>query len=52
MAIKGFWNAAVKQDAEKLITFFKDTAYVNSHCTNEHFTVDEYIRANGEYPGD
>lgn len=52
MDIKKFWNAVLKQDAEKLKTFFKDTAYVNWHCTNEHFTVDEYIRANCEYPGD
>ena len=27
-------------------------AYVNWHCTNEHFTVDEYIIANCEYPGE
>jgi len=52
MDIKEFWNAVLKQNAEKLKTFFKDTAYVNWHCTNEHFTVDEYIRANCEYPGD
>ncbi|MFA9378368.1 MAG: nuclear transport factor 2 family protein [Lachnotalea sp.] len=51
MDIKGFWNAVLKQDAEKLKTFFKDTAYVNWHCTNEHFTVAEYISANCEYPG-
>jgi ketosteroid isomerase-like protein len=52
MDIKEFWNAVLKQNSEKLKTFFKDTAYVNWHCTNEHFTVDEYIRANCEYPGD
>lgn len=52
MDIKAFWNAVLKQDAEKLKTFFKDTAYVNWHCTNEHFTVTEYISANCEYPGD
>ena len=51
MDIKEFWNAVLKQEAEKLRSFFKDTAYVNWHCTNEHFTVDEYIRANCEYPG-
>lgn len=52
MDIREFWNAVLKQDAEKMKTFFKDTAYVNWHCTNEHFTVGEYIRANCEYPGD
>ena len=24
---------------------------MNWHCTNEHFTVDEFIQANCEYPG-
>lgn len=51
MNIKEFWNAVLKQEAEKLKTFFKDTAYINWHCTNEHFTVEQYIRANCEYPG-
>lgn len=52
MDIVELWKTVLEQDAEKLKTFFKDTAYVNWHCTNEHFTVDEYIRANCEYPGD
>jgi hypothetical protein len=51
MDIIEFWNTVLKQDPKKLKTFFKDTAYVNWHCTNEHFTVEEYIRANCEYPG-
>lgn len=25
---------------------------MNWHCTNEHFTVDEFITANCEYPGE
>jgi hypothetical protein len=52
MDIKDFWSAVLKQDADKLKTFFKETAYVNWHCTNEHFTVDEFIQANCEYPGE
>lgn len=51
MNINEFWDAVLNQDAEKLKTFFKDTAYINWHCTNEHFTVNEYIRANCDYPG-
>ncbi|WOO37606.1 nuclear transport factor 2 family protein [Anaerocolumna sp. AGMB13020] len=51
MDIKEFWKTVLKQEAEKLRSFFKDTAYVNWHCTNEHFSVEEYIRANCEYPG-
>ena len=36
---------------EQLRTYFSDSAYINWHCTNEHFTVEEYIQANCEYPG-
>ena len=50
---QNFWSAVLKQDAEQLHTFFSDSdsTYINWHCTNEHFTVEEYIRANCEYPG-
>ena len=36
---------------ERLRTYFSDSAYINWHCTNEHFTVEEYIQADCEYPG-
>ncbi len=52
MDIKQFWKAVLKQDETAIKVFFHDTAYVNWHCTNECFTVDEFIRANCEYPGD
>ena len=51
MDIHAFWNATLKQDANAMRTFFHDNAYINWHCTNEHFTVNEFIRANCEYPG-
>lgn len=51
MDIKKFWKAVLKQDPEEIRPFFKETAYINWHCTNEHFTVDQFIRANCEYPG-
>lgn len=51
MDIERFWSAVLRQDAEEMRPFFKETAYVNWHCTNEHFTAEEYIRANCEYPG-
>ena len=51
MNIQDFLNAVLKQDAERLRTYFSDSAYINWHCTNEHFTVEEYIQANCEYPG-
>ena len=52
MNIKEFWNAVLKQDEDQLSTFFKANAYVNWNCTNEHFTVKEFIQANCEYPGE
>lgn len=52
MNINEFWQAVLQQDADKMRTFFHSEAYVNWHCTNEHFTVEEFIRANCEYPGE
>lgn len=52
MDIQNFWKAVLNQDAKKIREFFASDAYINWHCTNEHFTVEEYIRANCEYPGD
>ena len=52
MNIKLFWKAVLEQDRAAIKGFFQSTAYVNWHCTNECFTVDEFIQANCEYPGD
>ena len=49
--INHFWLAVLNQDRDSIKKFFQDDAYVNWHCTNERFTVDEFIRANCEYPG-
>ncbi len=46
------WAAVLRQDADAIRAFFVPAAYVNWHNTNEHFTVDEFIRANCEYPGE
>lgn len=51
MDIQSFWNAVITQDKEKLRTFFHKNAYINWHCTNERFSLEEYLRANCEYPG-
>lgn len=51
MNIDTFISAVLQQDADAIRTFFQPDAYVNWHNTNEHFTVEEYIRANCEYPG-
>ena len=52
MDILQYWRVVLNQDREGIRAFFHDNAYVNWHCTNEHFTVDEFIQANCEYPGD
>ncbi len=52
MDIYAFWNATLKQDSNAMRTFFDDNAYINWHCTNEQFTVNEFIQANCEYPGE
>ena len=44
-------NYIAEQDAEKLRPFFHKNAFIRWHCTNEHFTVSEFLRANCEYPG-
>lgn len=51
MDIQAFWKAVLRQDKEEIRSYFWENAYVNWHCTNEHFTVEEYLRANCEYPG-
>ncbi|ABX41981.1 nuclear transport factor 2-like protein [Lachnoclostridium phytofermentans] len=50
MDIYSFWNTTLKQNASTMRTYFHADAYVRWHNTNEHFTVDEFIQANCEYP--
>lgn len=52
MNIKQFWKDVLAQDRDAIRGYFSNDAYVNWHCTNEHFTVEEFIRANCEYPGE
>ncbi len=52
MNIQGFWSAVLSQKADAIREYFHATASVNWHCSNEHFTVEEFIKANCEYPGD
>ena len=52
MNIQQFWKDVLRQDAEAMRAWFHADAYVRWHCSNEEFTVEEFIRANCEYPGD
>lgn len=47
-----YWSAILRQDADAIREYFHADAWVNWHNTNEHFTLEEFIRANCEYPGD
>lgn len=51
MNIKDYWDATLTQNAKKMKDYFYEEVYINWHNTNEHFKVDEFIRANCEYPG-
>ena len=42
---------ATVQDADAIRKYFHPTAFVNWHNSNEHFTVEQFIRVNCEYPG-
>ena len=52
MNIQEFWRVVLAQDEKEIRKYFHKDAYINWHCTNEHFNVDEFIIANCEYPGD
>lgn len=49
--IKGYWAAVAAQDASAIRAYFAPGACIQWHNTNERFTLEEFIRANCEYPG-
>lgn len=51
MDIIKFWQDVLKQNRQSLYTYFHPIAIIRWHCSNEQFTVQEYIQANCEYPG-
>ncbi len=51
MDVYKFWKDVLEQNADAIRGYFDKNAYINWHCTNEHFNVDEFIVANCEYPG-
>lgn len=52
MDVCRFIKAVLAQDENAIRNYFDSDAYVNWHCSNEHFTVEEYIIASCEYPGE
>ena len=51
MDINRFFKTVLSQNAEDLRKYFQKNAVIKWHCTNEVFTLYEYIKANCEYPG-
>ncbi|MGC6175534.1 nuclear transport factor 2 family protein [Lacrimispora sp. 38-1] len=46
-----YWKYVAEQNADQLLTFFHENGVICWHCTNEQFTVTEFIKVNCEYPG-
>ena len=47
-----FWKDVADQNSNNLQSYFLSNATINWNNTNEQFSVEEYIRANCEYPGE
>ena len=52
MDIKAFWSDILGQNRDALKRYFCPDAVIRWHCTNEQFTVPDFIRANCDYPGE
>ena len=52
MDIKSFWRDVISQNRAALPSYFNEKAVIRLHCSNEQFTVAEYIEANCEYPNE
>lgn len=52
MDVYQFWKEVLAQNEREIRKYFHGDARINWHCTNECFSVDEFIIANCDYPGD
>ena len=52
MDVKAFLKAVLRQQRQELFSYFAPDAVIRWHCSNEQFTVDEYVKVNCDYPGD
>ena len=52
MDLKAFWQNILSQNREQLLSYFSEDAVIRWHCSNEQFTVAEYVRVNCDYPND
>ena len=51
MDFERYWQDCIRQDKESLRTWFWPDARIIWPCTEEVFTVEEFLLANCEYPG-
>ncbi len=47
-----YWRAVAEQEEDALRAYFCPDARIRWHCSNEDFSVEEFLRANCEYPGE
>lgn len=52
MDVYEFWRDVFAQDADRIRPHFNPDAWINWHCTNERFCVEEFLIVNCEYPGE
>ena len=52
MDINAFFDAVIRKDRAALRGFFRADALIRWPCTGECFSLEDYLRANCEYPGD
>ncbi|MBO4836078.1 MAG: nuclear transport factor 2 family protein [Clostridia bacterium] len=51
MDLHAFWQDVVTQNRDRLASYFCGDAVIRWPCTNEQFTLAEYLRVNCDYPG-
>ena len=52
MNVNTFWDDILKQNRDALENYFHPDAVIRWHCSNEQFSVPEFIQANCDYPGE
>lgn len=52
MDVYTFWKDVLAQNRDALKGYFCPDAVIRWHCTNEQFSVSEFVRANCDYPGE
>ena len=52
MDLSSFWKDVLSKNRAALPSYFWEDAVIRWHCTNEQFSVAEFVRANCDYPGE